>query len=57
VHRRPVLGRLGGPGPSGWQSRDEDLPRIVHMVVVEQLAALLGRSPEEIDPDVGWDLD
>lgn len=57
VHRRPVLDRMGGPGAGRAQARDEDLPRMVHMVVVEQLAALLGRSPEEIDPDLGWETD
>lgn len=43
IHRRPVTDR----------SRADDLPEVVHAVVVEQLAALLGRSPEEIDPEAG----
>lgn len=46
VHRRPIVTRA-----------DEDLPRLVHLVVVEQLAALLGRTPEEVDPDWDWDPD
>ena len=41
VYRRPVEARA-----------DDDLPRLVHEVVVEQVAALLARSPEEIDPSV-----
>ena len=41
VYRRPVEARA-----------DDDLPRLVHEVVVEQVAALLARSPEEIDPTV-----
>lgn len=41
VYRRPVEARA-----------DDDLPRLVHEVVVEQVATLLARSPEEIDPSV-----
>jgi len=41
VYRRPVEARADG-----------DLPRLVHEVVVEQVATLLARSPEEIDPTV-----
>lgn len=41
VYRRPVEARA-----------DDDLPRLVHEVVVEQVATLLARSPEEIDPTV-----
>lgn len=41
VYRRPVEARA-----------DDDLPRLVHEVVVEQVASLLGRSPEEIDPSL-----
>jgi predicted Zn-dependent protease with MMP-like domain len=44
VHRRTLVERS-----------DDDLARAVHVTVVEQLAALLGRTPEEIDPDVDWD--
>jgi hypothetical protein len=44
VYRRPVEARA-----------DDDLPRLVHEVVVEQVATLLGRSPEEIDPTVAED--
>ena len=29
----------------------EDLMALVHTVLVEQIAAVLGRSPEDIDPD------
>lgn len=42
VYRRPVEIRS-----------DDDLPLLVHEVVVEQVAVLLGRSPEEIDPAFG----
>lgn len=45
VYRRPVEARA-----------DDDLARLVHEVVVEQVAALLSRPPEEIDPSVGEDL-
>lgn len=45
VYRRPVEARA-----------DDDLPRLVHEVVVEQVAALLSRPPEEIDPSLGDDL-
>lgn len=44
VYRRPVEARA-----------DDDLPRLVHEVVVEQVATLLGRTPEEIDPTAGAD--
>ncbi|WP_380167496.1 metallopeptidase family protein [Jannaschia sp. R86511] len=44
VYRRPVEARA-----------DEDLPRLVHEVVVEQVATLLSRSPEDIDPSVADD--
>lgn len=44
VYRRPVEARA-----------DDDLPRLVHEVVVEQVAALLGRTPEEIDPSLDDD--
>lgn len=46
VYRRPVEARA-----------DDDLPRLVHEVVVEQVAALLARSPEEIDPSVAEEDD
>lgn len=39
VYRRPVESRA-----------EDDLPVLVHEVVVEQVAALLGRTPAEIDP-------
>ncbi|UNX56335.1 metallopeptidase family protein [Georgenia sp. TF02-10] len=42
VYRRPVTARC---------ATDEDLEDLVDMVVVEQVAAMLGRAPEEIDPD------
>ena len=41
VYRRPLESRA---------SQSEDLADLVHDVVVEQLARLLGRSTEEIDP-------
>lgn len=42
VYRRPVEGRAIG--------RD-DLAVLVHEVVVEQVAHLLGLAPEQVDPD------
>ena len=45
VHRRAVAARA-----------DEELPRLVYLVLVEQLASALGRAPQDIDPDVD-DLD
>ncbi|WP_171905323.1 metallopeptidase family protein [Cellulosimicrobium cellulans] len=44
VYRRPVEARAIDP---------EDLEDLVHDVVVEQVAHLLARSPEEIDPRYG----
>jgi len=44
VYRRPVEARA-----------DDDLARLVHEVVVEQVAALLSRDPEDIDPSVAED--
>ncbi len=41
VYRRPLESRAG---------RSEDLADLVHDVVVEQVARLLGRSTDEIDP-------
>jgi predicted Zn-dependent protease with MMP-like domain len=41
VYRRPLESRA---------AQNEDLADLVHDVVVEQLARLLGRSTEEIDP-------
>jgi predicted Zn-dependent protease with MMP-like domain len=41
VYRRPLESRA---------SRPEDLADLIHDVVVEQVARLLGSSPEEIDP-------
>lgn len=41
LYRRPLESRAARP---------EDLADLVHDVVVEQVARLLGRSPEEIDP-------
>jgi hypothetical protein len=31
----------------------DDLADLVHEVVVEQVAHLLGRAPDEVDPEVG----
>ncbi|MEG3614531.1 MULTISPECIES: metallopeptidase family protein [Isoptericola] len=44
VYRRPVETRAVDP---------EDLADLVHEVVVEQVAHLLARTPEEIDPRFG----
>jgi len=44
VYRRPVEARA-----------DDDLPRLVHEVVVEQVASLLSRPPEDIDPSLNDD--
>jgi hypothetical protein len=44
VHRRPLLDRAG-----------DDLARAVHAAVVEQLAALIGRTVDEVDPDLDRD--
>ena len=41
VYRRPLESRA---------AQNEDLADLVHDVVVEQIARLLGRSAEEIDP-------
>jgi len=40
VHRRAVMARA-----------EEELPQLVYLVLVEQLAVALGRSPRDIDPD------
>ncbi|MGN8247456.1 metallopeptidase family protein [Cellulomonas soli] len=42
LYRRPVESRAGDPA---------DLAELVRDVVVEQVAHMLGRSPEDIDPD------
>jgi len=44
VYRRPVESRAADP---------QDLADLVRDVVVEQVAHLLARSPEEVDPDYG----
>jgi predicted Zn-dependent protease with MMP-like domain len=41
IYRRPLESRAAHP---------EDLADLIHDVVVEQVARLLGTSPEEIDP-------
>lgn len=41
VYRRPVETRAADP---------DDLAELVHEVVVEQVAHLLGRAPDEVDP-------
>jgi predicted Zn-dependent protease with MMP-like domain len=41
VYRRPVESRTGD---------DTDLAALVHEVVVEQVAHLLGLAPEQVDP-------
>lgn len=47
VYRRPVEARAAD---------DQDLADIVREVVTEQVAALLGVPPEELDPEVEGDL-
>ena len=42
IYRRPVASRAQG---------DDELTELVRRVVVEQVALMLGRSPEEIDPE------
>jgi Zincin-like metallopeptidase len=42
VYRRPVEARA---------TEDQDLAHLVHDVVVEQVAELLGLEPETVDPD------
>ena len=42
IYRRPVASRAAD---------EADLVDLVHRVVVEQVALMLGRRPEEIDPD------
>lgn len=44
IYRRPVESRA---------TRPDDLSDLIHDVVVEQVARLLGSSPEEIDPSGG----
>jgi predicted Zn-dependent protease with MMP-like domain len=44
VYRRPLESRA---------SRPEDLADLIHDVVVEQVARMLGSSPDEIDPPAG----
>lgn len=42
VYRRPVTSRAADR---------QELAELVHRVVVEQVATMLGRRPEELDPD------
>ncbi|MFV0252352.1 MAG: metallopeptidase family protein [Beutenbergiaceae bacterium] len=42
LYRRPIVGRARG---------DDELSMLVRDVLVEQIAHLLGRAPEDIDPD------
>jgi predicted Zn-dependent protease with MMP-like domain len=44
LYRRPLESRA---------PRQEELADLVHDVVVEQVARLLGRTPDEIDPPIG----
>lgn len=44
LYRRPVESRANDPA---------DLADLVRDVVVEQVAHMLGRSPEDVDPDYG----
>ncbi|WP_244963273.1 metallopeptidase family protein [Actinomyces trachealis] len=41
IYRRPVISRAADR---------EELAELVHRVVVEQVATMLGRRPEEVDP-------
>lgn len=43
LYRRPITSRAGD---------DAELVELVRRVVVEQVALMLGRRPEEIDPDL-----
>lgn len=45
VYRRPIEARALDP---------EELHDLVHDVVVEQVADLLGLDPQTVDPDYGW---
>lgn len=42
VYRRPLAGRADGP---------DDLGALVRDVLVEQIAHMLNKAPEDIDPD------
>lgn len=42
LYRRPIESRAADV---------EELGELVHLALVEQVAAMLGRSPDEIDPD------
>lgn len=42
VYRRPVLARC---------EDEEDVEALVRVVVVEQVAGMLGRAPEDVDPE------
>ncbi len=42
VYRRPLLGRVVG---------EAEMHELIQRVLTEQVAHLMGRSPEEIDPD------
>jgi hypothetical protein len=46
VYRRPIEFRATDPA---------DLADLIHDVVVEHIAHLIGRTPEEIDPHFGGD--
>lgn len=48
VYRRPVEARAG---------EEQELAALVHDVVVEQVAQLLGLEPEVVDPDYGGEPD
>ena len=51
IHRRPVEARGGGPGGAD----DRELARLVRDVIIEEVADLLGLSPESIDPSYDGD--
>ena len=47
IHRRPVEARGGGD--------ERELARLVRDVIIEEVADLLGLSPESIDPSYDGD--
>ncbi|REE98439.1 metallopeptidase family protein [Thermomonospora umbrina] len=50
VYRRPIEARSGGPGARGRGVDERELARLVRDVLVEEVADLLGLSPESVDP-------
>ncbi|HEX2312449.1 MAG TPA: metallopeptidase family protein [Thermomonospora sp.] len=50
VFRRPVEARSGATGGTGRGLDERELARLVRDVLVEEVADLLGLSPESVDP-------